>query len=123
MQMLYLRQTKNELTGEHSSIMVRALSKTSGVNDAWLDAFVSDTKRRFISLLGGPFRDMEVRSAISVFARICRNCPAKTHIKLNGSNAVEIKPLFVQKFGAVIILLHCCSVLVCLVLCRQPVYN
>jgi N-acetyltransferase 10 len=66
MQMLYLRQTKNELTGEHSAIMVRALPKTSGVDDAWLDAFVADTKRRFISLLGGPFREMGIRLAISV---------------------------------------------------------
>lgn len=77
MQMLYLRQTKNELTGEHSSIMVRALSKTSGVNDAWLDAFVSDTKRRFISLLGGPFRDMEVRSAISVLEKMSEGSNSK----------------------------------------------
>jgi N-acetyltransferase 10 len=63
--MLYLRQTKNELTGEHSAIMVRALPKTSGVDDTWLDAFVGDTKRRFLALLGGPFRDMEIKLAIS----------------------------------------------------------
>ncbi|VEU42963.1 unnamed protein product [Pseudo-nitzschia multistriata] len=71
MQMLYLRQTKNELTGEHSSIMVRALPKTSGVDDAWLHAFVSDSKRRFISMLGGSFRDMEIRTAISVLDKMC----------------------------------------------------
>jgi N-acetyltransferase 10 len=65
MRMLYLRQTKNELTGEHSAIMVRSLPKRSGVDDAWLDAFVGDTKRRFIALLGGPFRDTEIRLAIS----------------------------------------------------------
>ncbi len=65
MRMLYLRQTKNELTGEHSAIMLRALPKTSGVDDTWLDAFVGDTKRRFIALLGGPFRDMEIKLAIS----------------------------------------------------------
>ena len=66
MKMLYLRQTKNELTGEHSSIMVRALPKRTGFDDVWLSAFVSDTRRRLISLLGGPFRDMEARLAISV---------------------------------------------------------
>ena len=70
MQMLYLRQTKNELTGEHSSIMVRALSSTSKVNDTWLSAFVGDTRRRFISLLGGSFRDMEIRLAISVLEKM-----------------------------------------------------
>jgi N-acetyltransferase 10 len=66
MKMLYLRQTKNELTGEQSSIMVRSLPKPSGVDDAWLPAFVSDTRRRFISLLGGVFRDINVRLALSV---------------------------------------------------------
>ena len=66
MRMLYIRQTKNELTGENSAIMVRALPKRSGVDDAWLDAFVGDTKRRFIALLGGSFRDMGIRLGISV---------------------------------------------------------
>jgi N-acetyltransferase 10 len=66
MRMLYLRQTKNELTGENSAIMVRALPKRSGVDDAWLDAFVGDTKRRFIALLGGSFREMGIRLGISV---------------------------------------------------------
>ena len=74
MRMLYLRQTKNELTGEHSAIMVRALPKTSGVDDSWLDAFVGDTKRRFISLLGGPFRDLSIRLAIAVL----ENMPEKS---------------------------------------------
>ena len=70
MQMLYLRQTKNELTGEHSAIMVRALPKVSGVDDQWLDAFVGDTRRRFISLLSGPFRDMSIKAAISVLEKM-----------------------------------------------------
>lgn len=66
MRMLYLRQTTNELTGEHSAIMVRALPKRTGVDDAWLPAFVGDTKRRLISLFGGPFKDMDVRLAMAV---------------------------------------------------------
>eukprot|EP00980_Cylindrotheca_fusiformis_P011822 scaffold2816_cov121-Cylindrotheca_fusiformis.AAC.38 len=70
MQMLYLRQTKNELTGEHSAIMLRSLSKTSEVNETWLSDFVEDMRRRFISLLGGPFRDMEIRLAISVLEKM-----------------------------------------------------
>jgi N-acetyltransferase 10 len=73
MQMLYLRQTKNELTGEHSAIMVRALSKTSEVNESWLSAFMEDTRRRFISLLGGPFRDLEIRLAISVLEKMAED--------------------------------------------------
>jgi N-acetyltransferase 10 len=66
MRMLYLRQTKNELTGEHSAIMVRALPKRTGVNDSWLPAFCSDTRRRFVALLGGPFRHLDSRLSLSV---------------------------------------------------------
>ena len=70
LRMLYLRQTKNELTGEHSAVMVRALPRTSGVDDAWFPAFMIDTRRRFIALLAGAFRDLEVRLALSVLDNI-----------------------------------------------------
>ncbi len=66
MRLLYLRQTTNDLTGEHSAIMVRALPKRTGVDDAWLSAFVGDTKRRLISLFGGPFKDIDVRLAMAL---------------------------------------------------------
>lgn len=87
MQMLYLRQTKNELTGEHSSIMVRALPKTSRVDDAWLDAFVTDTRRRFIALLAGSFRDMGIRTAISVLEKMEES---KNITERSGISAVKI---------------------------------
>lgn len=66
MRMLYLRQTTSDLTGEHSAIMVRALPKRTGYDDAWLPAFASDSKRRIMSLLAGPFREMKIRLAISI---------------------------------------------------------
>jgi len=66
MRLLYMRQTKNELTGEHSAIMVRALPKRTGFDDAWLPAFLADVQRRTVSLLGGPFRHMDVKLAIAV---------------------------------------------------------
>ena len=77
MRMLYLRQTKNELTGEHSSIMVRALPKRTGFDDNWMSAFTSDTRRRIISLLGGPFRDLNIRLAIAVLESLS-NVPVAT---------------------------------------------
>jgi N-acetyltransferase 10 len=67
MKLLYLRQTKNDLTGEHSAILVRALPKRTGVDDSWLPAFVTDARRRLTMLLGGTFRDMEVKLAMSIF--------------------------------------------------------
>ena len=70
MRLLYLRQTSNELTGEHSAIMVRALPRRTGVDDAWLPAFVGDTKRRILSLLSGPFRHVNVRLAMAVLENL-----------------------------------------------------
>ena len=70
MRLLYLRQTKNDLTGEHSAIMVRALPRRTGVDDAWLAAFMSDTKRRIITLLSGPFRDLDIRLALSTLENL-----------------------------------------------------
>ena len=66
MHMLYLRQTENELTGEHSSIMIRSLPRKSGYDDAWLPAFLTDSQRRITSLLGGSFCDIDIRLAISI---------------------------------------------------------
>ena len=66
LRLLYLRQTKNELTGEHSAIMLRSLPRRSGVDDAWLPAFMSDTRRRIISLLSGSFRHIDLRLALSM---------------------------------------------------------
>lgn len=36
---LYLRQTTNELTGEHSCVMMRGLNKNQEESSAWLAAF------------------------------------------------------------------------------------
>jgi len=66
MRMLYLRQTANELTGEHSSIMVRTLPNRTNFDDSWLPAFVTDARRRFVSLLCGVFRTMEIRTAAAL---------------------------------------------------------
>ena len=70
MRLLYLRQTANELTGEHSAILVRALPKRTGVDDAWLHAFVGDTKRRLLSLFSGALRHLDVRLALSVLENL-----------------------------------------------------
>ena len=66
MTLLYLRQTSNELTGEHSAVMIRALPRRSGWDDAWLPAFGVDAQRRIGRLLGGAFRDMEVSLATAL---------------------------------------------------------
>jgi len=70
MTLLYLRQTSNELTGEHSAIMIRALPRRSGWDDAWLPAFGVDAQRRIGRLLGGAFRDMEVSLAVNLLGDV-----------------------------------------------------
>merc|ERR1719370_2896905 len=51
---VYLRQTANELTGEHSSIMLRTLEAARA--DVWLPKYFADFSKRFLSLLSYQFR-------------------------------------------------------------------
>ncbi|KAL2823167.1 GNAT acetyltransferase 2-domain-containing protein [Aspergillus cavernicola] len=62
---VYLRQTANDLTGEHSCVMLRTLA--AGSNDAsWLGAFARDYHRRFISLLSYQFRNFPSVLSLSI---------------------------------------------------------
>lgn len=36
---LYLRQTQNDLTGEHTCVMLRGLNKNQSESEAWLKSF------------------------------------------------------------------------------------
>lgn len=80
---VYLRQTPNELTGEHSCVMLRALA--AGVNDAsWLGAFARDFHRRFLSLLSYQFREFPSVLSLS----ICES--ANAGAKLDTSAALRV---------------------------------
>ncbi|KAL3492944.1 GNAT acetyltransferase 2-domain-containing protein [Aspergillus germanicus] len=62
---VYLRQTPNDLTGEHSCVMLRTLA--TGSNDAsWLGAFSRDFHRRFVSLLSYQFRAFPTILSLSI---------------------------------------------------------
>ncbi|KAJ6144194.1 RNA cytidine acetyltransferase [Penicillium chermesinum] len=62
---VYLRQTPNELTGEHSCVMLRTLTASS--NDAaWLGAFARDFHRRFLALLSYQFRKFPSVLSLSI---------------------------------------------------------
>lgn len=87
---LYLRQTQNDLTGEHTCIMIKALDKSDRLKEdgTWLSAFAqgefckltakvckgsfqgtlsfSDFRRRFISLLSFQFRHFPSITSLSV---------------------------------------------------------
>merc|ERR1712071_154645 len=66
---LYLRQTANDLTGEHSCIMLKMLRNEGSVvtsDDHWLQAFGASFRDRFISNLAGPFRNMSTKLALAI---------------------------------------------------------
>eukprot|EP00164_Ancoracysta_twista_P013589 GFYU01021760.1.p1 GENE.GFYU01021760.1~~GFYU01021760.1.p1 ORF type:complete len:465 (+),score=162.21 GFYU01021760.1:31-1425(+) len=67
---VYLRQTANELTGEHTCIMISPLSAedlpVAAERSDWLEAFALDFRRRFTSLLGMAFNKFSVGLALSV---------------------------------------------------------
>jgi N-acetyltransferase 10 len=61
---VYLRQTANDLTGEHTCVMLKPLENTD--DKAWLGAFARDFHRRFLSLLSYQFRDFPSITALSI---------------------------------------------------------
>jgi len=64
---VYLRQTANDLTGEHSCIMLKILACDEGrPNDTWLRDFFTDFRKRFISLLSYQFRIFKPSLALNI---------------------------------------------------------
>ena len=66
---VYLRQTSNSLTGEHTTIVIKALEGSAlgtVANRNWLDSFQLDFTRRFVSLLGISFTHFSAALALSV---------------------------------------------------------
>ena len=77
---LYIRQTANDLTGEHTWILVNPLKKDEiqidphssleeskdAKEDGWATPYTSDFRNRFISLLGFEFRQMPCTLALNI---------------------------------------------------------
>ena len=75
-----MRQTLNELTGEHTCVMVKPiqgvamedisipkrLAEQADERYSWLAGYATDFKKRFISLLGFEFRNMSVPLILSI---------------------------------------------------------
>ncbi|GEQ68235.1 hypothetical protein JCM33374_g1902 [Metschnikowia sp. JCM 33374] len=60
---VYLRQTANELTGEHTSVMLHVLNNQ---NDAWLHEFAKDFHKRFLNLMSYEFKKFPAVQALNV---------------------------------------------------------
>lgn len=78
---LYLKMTENDITGEHSSIVIKplkdedvkfnmeligSLDKEKTNKLKWLAPFYNDFKKRFVSLLGFDFRNLPINLALSL---------------------------------------------------------
>lgn len=61
---VYLRQTANDLTGEHTCVMLRPLENSD--DTSWLGAFSRDFHKRFMSLLSYQFREFKSVTALSL---------------------------------------------------------
>ncbi|KAM9961006.1 hypothetical protein ACTFIW_010178 [Dictyostelium discoideum] len=66
---VYLRLTSNDITGEHTCIMLRELNNEQNntiCKDGWLQSFHQDFKKRFINLLGYEFRNFNSSIALNI---------------------------------------------------------
>ncbi|KAK0649431.1 GNAT acetyltransferase 2-domain-containing protein [Cercophora newfieldiana] len=61
---VYLRQTANDLTGEHTCVMLRPLKEER--DQSWLGAYANDFHRRFLSLLAYKFREFSPTLALTI---------------------------------------------------------
>jgi len=82
---VYVRQTPNDLTGEHSCVMVRALAAAGAADAAWLPAFAADFHRRFLSLLSYRFRAFAAATALTIeaAAAVDASCAPLTKAELD----------------------------------------
>ncbi|XP_061576929.1 RNA cytidine acetyltransferase [Cololabis saira] len=70
---VYLRQTPNDLTGEHSCVMLKALNTDEAPEQSqWLSAFWKDFRRRFLSLLSYQFSSFSPSLALSILQNKCK---------------------------------------------------
>ncbi|EPQ29738.1 uncharacterized protein PFL1_02958 [Pseudozyma flocculosa PF-1] len=67
---LWVRQLPNDLTGEYSTVQIKALAESSSgatsSGSAWLGALAKDFRRRFISLLSYRFREFTSVTALTI---------------------------------------------------------
>lgn len=78
---VYLRQTANDLTGEHSCIMLNNLKDNQDEDienkeESWLVSYWKDFRHRFISLLSFEFRKFNTRTVLSILQQ--KHCKEET---------------------------------------------
>merc|ERR1719430_2673955 len=74
----YIRQTKNDLTGEHTTIMLKVLDETTSPSSSWLGLFWADFRRRLVSLLGYNLSSLSPSLALSLLHNKAAEVPTTT---------------------------------------------
>lgn len=64
---VYLRQTPNELTGEHTSVMLQVLENRE---NKWLQEFAKDFHKRFLQLLSYEFKKFSAIQSLNIIEAI-----------------------------------------------------
>jgi N-acetyltransferase 10 len=73
----YIRQTKNDLTGEHTIIMLKVLD-LADPSSKWLPLFWTDFRARLVSLLGYSLSALQPALALSLLHNKVAEVPATT---------------------------------------------
>jgi N-acetyltransferase 10 len=68
---LYLKLTENDITGEHSCIMIKPIREDDKHEEVdtkikWLTPFLNDFRKRLVSLLGFDLRTLSIKLALSL---------------------------------------------------------
>lgn len=87
---VYLRQTANDLTGEHSCVMLRPLKTSANTDSSWLSAYAQDFQKRFLTLLSYQFRNFEAMQAYLVSDSASRITSSNTAKPLSKSDLDSI---------------------------------
>ncbi|XP_013931419.1 PREDICTED: N-acetyltransferase 10 [Thamnophis sirtalis] len=88
---VYLRQTPNDLTGEHSCIMLKMLNEEEeNTGESWLTAFWKDFRRRFLSLLSFQFSTFSPSLALNILQN--RNVKQQSQSSLSRN---ELEAVFI----------------------------
>ncbi|KAF2626954.1 N-acetyltransferas-like protein [Macroventuria anomochaeta] len=90
---VYLRQTPNDLTGEHTCIMLRSLETTSS-DGSWVAAFAKDFQKRFLSLLSYQFRSFPSVTSLSIEESASHGANLDTELQATPITKAELDALF-----------------------------
>ncbi|KIY73854.1 putative nucleolus protein [Cylindrobasidium torrendii FP15055 ss-10] len=89
---LYIGQRANDLTGEHTSVMIRGLNSSVDSDLEWLAEFAADFRSRFLTLLSFPkFRDFSAVTALSILDAV-NTFSGVRNLDKNGGGAKTLTP-------------------------------